>query len=144
MWNERISKVISLSTARRMIRSQSLYSRVARRKPLIGPNNRYAIKYHETKLLVGMCIITYITTGHKLIVCLYYYMYMYIVTQCRVKPNWSELVKIKPGLHCPDCGARWSPMAKSAGFVSTSVNIEGTCTSVNNVTLPGNILSHRQ
>ena len=26
---------------------------------------------------------------------------------------------LKPGLHCPDCGARWSPMAKSAGFVST-------------------------
>ena len=49
---------------------------------------------------------------------------------------------IKPGLHCPDCGARWSPMAKSAGFVSTSANSEGI--SVNNVTLPGNILRHRQ
>ena len=33
-------------------------------------------------------------------------------------------------------------MAKSAGFVSTSANSEGT--SVNNVTLPGNILRHRQ
>ena len=49
---------------------------------------------------------------------------------------------LKPGLHCPDCGARWSPMAKSAGFVSTSTNSEGT--SVNNVILPGNILRHRQ
>ena len=48
--------MISLSTARRRIRTQSLYSRVARRKPLIGPNNRYAIKYDGTKLLVGMCI----------------------------------------------------------------------------------------
>ena len=36
----------------------------------------------------------------------------------------------------------WGPMAKSAGFVSTSANSEGT--SVNNVTLPGNILRHRQ
>ena len=52
------------------------------------------------------------------------------------------VICIKPGLHCPDCGARWSPMAKSAGFVSTSANSEGT--SVNNVTLPGNILRHRQ
>ena len=33
-------------------------------------------------------------------------------------------------------------MAKSAGFISTSANSEGT--SVNNVTLPGNILRHRQ
>ena len=33
-------------------------------------------------------------------------------------------------------------MAKSAGFVSTSANSEGT--SVNNVTLPGNILRHRK
>ena len=49
---------------------------------------------------------------------------------------------LKPGLHCPGCGARWSPMAKSEGFVSTSANSEGT--SVNNVTLPGNILRHRQ
>ena len=49
---------------------------------------------------------------------------------------------VKPGLHCPDCGVRWSPMAKSAGFVSTSANSEGT--SVNNVTLPGNIIRHRQ
>ena len=49
---------------------------------------------------------------------------------------------LKPGLHCPDCGARWSPMAKSAGFVSTSANSAGT--SVNIVTLPGNILRHRQ
>ena len=39
----------------------------------------------------------------------------------------------------PD-GPRW--MAKSAGFVSTSANSEGT--SVNNVTLPGNILIYRQ
>ena len=52
------------------------------------------------------------------------------------------LSNIKPGLHCPDCGARWSPMAKWAGFVSTSANSEGT--SVNNVTLPGNILSYWQ
>ena len=51
-------------------------------------------------------------------------------------------IVLKPGLHCPDCGARWSPMAKSAGFVSASANSEGT--SVNNVTLPGNILRHRQ
>ena len=36
MWKERISKV-------------------ARRNPLIGPNNRYAIKYDGTKFLVGMC-----------------------------------------------------------------------------------------
>ena len=42
---------------------------------------------------------------------------------------------LKPGLHCPDCGARWSPMAKSAGFVSTSANSEGN--SVNNVLFPG-------
>ena len=50
---------------------------------------------------------------------------------------------VKPGLHCPDCGARWSPMAKSAGFVNcTSANSESA--SVNNVTLPGNILRHRQ
>ena len=55
MWNERIIKAISLSTARRRIRRQSFYSRVARRKPLIGPNNRYAIKYDGTKLLVEMC-----------------------------------------------------------------------------------------
>ena len=52
--NERISKVVSLSTDRRRIRRQSLCSRVARRKPL-GPNSRYAIKYDGTKLLVGMC-----------------------------------------------------------------------------------------
>ena len=50
---------------------------------------------------------------------------------------------LKPGLHCPDCGARWPPMEKSAGFaISTSANSEGT--SVNNVTLPGHILRHRQ
>ena len=54
----------------------------------------------------------------------------------------SNVWRVKRGLHCPDCGARWSPMAKSAGFVSTSANSEGT--SVNNVTLPGNILRHRQ
>ena len=48
--------MISISTARRRIRRQSLYSRVAKRKPLIGPNNRYAIKYDGTKLLIGMCI----------------------------------------------------------------------------------------
>ena len=41
----------------------SLYSRVARRKPLIGPNNRYAIKYDGTKLLVGV----YIALVHQLI-----------------------------------------------------------------------------
>ena len=54
----------------------------------------------------------------------------------------QQTVLLKPGLHCPDCGARWSPMAKSAGFVSTSANSEGT--SVNNVTLPGNIFRHWQ
>ena len=56
MWNERISNVISLSTSRRRIRRQSLYNRVARRKPLIGANNRYAIKCDGTKPLVGMCM----------------------------------------------------------------------------------------
>ena len=54
--------MISLSTARRRIRRQSLYSRVARRKPLIGPNNRYAIKYNGTTLLVGMCSLLVSTT----------------------------------------------------------------------------------
>ena len=39
MWNERISKVISLSTARRRFRRQSLFSKVTRRKPLFGPHN---------------------------------------------------------------------------------------------------------
>lgn len=42
VWNDRIGKVVSQSTARRRIHSGSLYSRVARRKPLIGPNNRRA------------------------------------------------------------------------------------------------------
>ena len=56
MWNERISKVISLSTVKRRIRRQSLYSIVARRKPLIGPNNRYSIYYDGTTFLVGMCM----------------------------------------------------------------------------------------
>ena len=46
-----------------------------------------------------------------------------------------NLIYLKPGLHSPDCGAQWSPMAKWAGFVSTSANSE--VTSVNNVTLPG-------
>ena len=56
------------------------------------------------------------------------------VYRCQITclPN-PDFITFKPGLHCPDCGARWSPMAKSAGFVSTSANGEGT--SVNNVTL---------
>ena len=64
MWNERISKVISLSTARSRIRRQSLQSRVARRKPLIGLNNRYATKYDRTKPLVGMCSYTFVNHAH--------------------------------------------------------------------------------
>ena len=42
VWNDRIDKVVSKSTAKRRIHSGSLYSRVARRKPLIDPNNRRA------------------------------------------------------------------------------------------------------
>ena len=40
VWNDRIGKLVSQSTARRRIHSGSLYKMVAKRKPLIYPNNR--------------------------------------------------------------------------------------------------------
>jgi hypothetical protein len=42
VWNDRISKVVSQSTVRRRIHSKSMYNRVARRQPLIGPKNKHA------------------------------------------------------------------------------------------------------
>ena len=54
----------SLGAVSRRIPKQSLHSRVARRKPLIGPSNIYAIKYDGTKLLVGMFTWLYVLVIH--------------------------------------------------------------------------------